>query len=88
MEHPLDLVLGPLGRLLCNLLCLDSLREIPPEGQMGDGDVLEHEVELPRALQEVLPYPGRHDLSLGLVQSVIAGWKRQKHQRTMSSAAS
>lgn len=35
-----------LGLLLCDLLVLDGLGELPSEGEVGDGHVVEDEVEL------------------------------------------
>jgi hypothetical protein len=42
-----------LGLLLCNLLLLDGLCELLAEGHVGDGDVLEGNVELAGALEQV-----------------------------------
>ena len=44
----------PLRVLLCDLLLLDRLGELPPERHVRDGYVLEGNVELGRAAREVL----------------------------------
>ncbi|KUI62671.1 hypothetical protein VP1G_11385 [Cytospora mali] len=55
----------PLGVLLRNLLLLDGLGELLAEGHVGDGHVLERDVELGRALQQVRPDALGHGLTLG-----------------------
>ena len=49
----LDDETGTLGVLLGDLLLLDSLGELATEGHVGDGDVLESDVELCGAAGEV-----------------------------------
>jgi hypothetical protein len=44
---------GALGLLLGDLLLLDGLGELLAEGHVCDGDVLEGDVELARALEQV-----------------------------------
>ena len=51
-------------RLLRNLLGLDGVRELGREGDVRDGDVVEHEVEAPRAHRQVLAHQARHHLAL------------------------
>lgn len=60
----LDDEAGALGVLLGDLLLLDGTRELFAEGHVGDGDVLERDVELGRALRQVRLDPLRDGLAL------------------------
>ncbi|KAI3491159.1 hypothetical protein L1887_44557 [Cichorium endivia] len=51
--------------LLCDLLRLDGVGEFGREGDVGDGDVIEDEVEALGACGEVVAHQSRHHLSLG-----------------------
>ena len=55
----------PLGILLCDLLLLDGLGELLAEGHVGDGHILERDVELLGALDEIGPDPLRDSFTLG-----------------------
>ena len=47
------------------LFQLDSLRELPSECEMRDGDVIQDDAELLRPLGQLLVNPGRDDLPVG-----------------------
>lgn len=46
------------------LLVLDSLGKLVPEGEVGDGHVVHDEVELLRAVGQLVPDAGAHGLTL------------------------
>lgn len=61
----LDDEAGTLGILLGDLLLLDGLGELLTKGHVGDGDVLEGDVELGGALDQVVADPLGDGLTLG-----------------------